>query len=222
MWLSFYNPVGIGDVLVLTGGELTRDLTATESQSDITRIYNKETGETKGFNIQNISNYFVPQGKGHVYLSREQKEKLNQLLYEYGFDPIELKDDSRLVLAKVQEVVPHPNSDHLTITQTVVDDTNEALQIVCGAQNVYEQMLSVAALPGAVLPNGQIIWEGDLRGVHSVGMLCSAYELGIDPEHIVKGIIDVQENFEVGTPFEQVREQLIKQVEEQIEAQHEG
>lgn len=48
------------------------------------------------------------------------------------------------------------------------------VQIVTGADNVFEGALVPAALHGSRLPNGMQIKKGKLRGVESNGMLCSA------------------------------------------------
>ncbi len=85
---------------------------------------------------------------------------------------------SGVVAARVLEVRKHPDSDHLKICR--VDAGGETpLSIVCGAPNVEEGLLVPAALEGAQLPNGQTIRKGNIRGVPSQGMLCSAAELGI-------------------------------------------
>ncbi|MDO4681126.1 MAG: DUF4479 and tRNA-binding domain-containing protein [Aerococcus sp.] len=207
MWLSFYNPKGVGDVLMLVAGDLPRERTAAETQANITRIYDNQTNDTVGYNVDHISDYFTIHDEGHVVLSDEQLEQLNQRLYEFGFDPIEIDRTPRLVAAHVLSVTPHPDSDHLSITQTEVG-LEEPLQIVCGAANVHEDMTSIAALSDAVMPNGQIIRPGELRGVESFGMLCSAYELGLDPEHQLKGILDLDEAYAPGTPLEDIIDQI--------------
>ncbi|MDO4671091.1 MAG: DUF4479 and tRNA-binding domain-containing protein [Aerococcus sp.] len=203
MWLSFYNPKGVGDVLMLVNGDLPRERTATETQANITRIFDRETNETVGYNIDHISDYFAINGSGHVIMDDAQLEQLNQRLYEFGFDPIELDRSPRLVAAKVLKVTPHPDSDHLSITESQVAP-DVVLQIVCGAANVHEGMTSIAALEGAVMPNGQIIRPGALRGIESAGMLCSAYELGFDPEHKMKGIVDLATPYAPGTPLAEI------------------
>lgn len=202
MWLSFYNPKGVGDVLMLVAGDLQKEQVATETQANITRIFDKETNETYGYNIFDLSNYFELEETGHVTLDATQIDLLNQHLYESGFDPVQIDNTPRLVVAKVLECVPHQDSDHLSITQT--DIGGETVQIVCGAANVHEGMTTIAALPDAVMPDGQIIRPGQLRGVDSIGMLCSAYELGVDPEHKLKGIIDLDEPVAPGTPATEV------------------
>lgn len=74
----------------------------------------------------------------------------------------------KFVVGYVKECLPHEDSDHLSVTQTEVDN-GEVLQIVCGAANIKKGQRVVVAKPGAVMPSGSIIWPGELRGVASNG-----------------------------------------------------
>ena len=105
-----------------------------------------------------------------------------------------------LVVGLATEVVDHPDSDHLHVTMTRVSDS-EVLQIVCGAPNVKAGQKVVVAKPGTVMPSGAIIWAGELRGVASHGMLCSARELGLENAPAKKGILVLDDATPVGTPF---------------------
>ena len=51
------------------------------------------------------------------------------------------------------------------------------------------------------MPSGMLIKEGNLRGVDSFGMLCSARELAIPGAPEVKGILVLDEAAEVGSAF---------------------
>ncbi len=85
---------------------------------------------------------------------------------------------SNVVVGKLLEVVPHPDSDHLVICQVDVG-TDAPVQIVTGAPNVSAGDYVPCALHGSTLPNGINIKKGKLRGVESNGMLCSLGELGL-------------------------------------------
>jgi phenylalanyl-tRNA synthetase beta chain len=88
---------------------------------------------------------------------------------------------SGVVVARVLEVAPHPNSDHLKLCRVDVG-TAEPVQIVCGAPNVVAGMRAPCALPGARLPGDVSIASSTRRGVASDGMLCSARELGLSDD----------------------------------------
>ena len=87
-------------------------------------------------------------------------------------------DFSKVVVAEVIDVSPHPNADKLRVCQ-VNTGANEAVQIGCGAANVRAGMRVPAALIGAILPGDFKIKKSKLRGVESFGMLCSAVEIGM-------------------------------------------
>ena len=89
-----------------------------------------------------------------------------------------------VVVAKILKITPHENSDHLQICQ--VDIGKEVVQIVTGAQNVFEGAIVPAAIPVAKLPGDITIKAGKLRGVESNGMLCSIGELELT-EHDMPG-----------------------------------
>lgn len=76
-------------------------------------------------------------------------------------------DDIRV--AKVVRVEPHPNADKLTLCQVTVGDDQR--QVVCGAPNVREGMLTAIALPGVTMPGGFKIKPAKLRGENP--MACS-------------------------------------------------
>src|SRR3954471_3835577 len=110
---------------------------------------------------------------------------------------------SNVVVAKVMEVAKHPNADRLNVCQ-VDAGTGTLLNIVCGAPNVRVGMKVVCAMAGAVLPPGDdgkpfLIKVGQLRGVESQGMLCSARELKLSEENA--GLMDLPDDAPVGQNF---------------------
>lgn len=113
-----------------------------------------------------------------------------------------------IVTAKVLSKEAHPDSDHLWVTMVDVGANNvdaegnpEPLQIVCGAQNFNEGDHIVTAMIGAELPGDIKIKKGKLRGVVSMGMNCSARELGLSADH--EGIMILPEDAPIGMPFAQ-------------------
>ena len=106
---------------------------------------------------------------------------------------------TNLVIGKVVECIPHPNSDHLHVCK--VDVGNEILNIVCGAPNVREGIKVIVAKNGAILPGGTIK-KGVIRGVESNGMLCSIEELGLEHKFLkkedIEGICELGNDAKVG------------------------
>ncbi len=84
---------------------------------------------------------------------------------------------SGVVVAEVLAVDPHPAADKLRVTR--VNTGSAVFQVVCGAPNVAVGMRVPFAMVGAQLPGGLSIQATALRGVDSLGMLCSATELGL-------------------------------------------
>ncbi len=122
-------------------------------------------------------------------------------LYSIEIDSVSpLASGSNLVVGKVLEKEKHPNADKLSVCK--VDVGTEVLQIVCGAPNCAAGKKVIVALPGAVLPGGEIK-ESKIRGVESFGMLCSLQELGIEnkyvPEAYAHGIYFLDDDTKVGT-----------------------
>lgn len=115
----------------------------------------------------------------------------------------EADEIKNVVIGKILEITPHPDSDHLVVCQ--VDAGQDApVQIVTGAGNLKVGDLVPAALHVSKLPGGKEIRKGKLRGVESFGMLCSLSELGLTkhdfPNAVEDGILVLDEACEVGTP----------------------
>src|SRR4051794_5450862 len=108
------------------------------------------------------------------------------------------QDLAAIVVARVIEEAPHPDSDHLHVTR-VDAGTGTLLDVVCGAPNVTAGKLYPFAMTGTVLPNGIKIQKRKIRGAISDGMLCSARELGLGEEH--DGIMELDIDVAPGTPF---------------------
>ena len=108
-------------------------------------------------------------------------EALADKLVHAGFEVEEIIREAdaikNVVTGRVLAMERHPNSDHLWICQ--INVKTATLQIVTGAQNVQVGDIVPVALDGAVLPDGKRIFNGELRGVKSLGMLCGGSELGL-------------------------------------------
>jgi phenylalanyl-tRNA synthetase beta chain len=138
----------------------------------------------------------------HLDLSSYTVPQLSDLLTFAGVEVEGIEErgvaTDKVVVAQIQSFEQHPNADKLSVCQ--VDDGSGTLrQIVCGAKNFKAGDKVPLALPGAVLPGGFAIKEGKLRGVDSLGMLCSGKELGIGED--TGGLLIMAADSPVGTPF---------------------
>lgn len=87
-----------------------------------------------------------------------------------------------MVIGHVIEVHPHPNADKLKIAKVSVG--KETLRIVCGGENLTENMYVAVAKIGA-----EVDWHGEgkimkivptkIRGEDSEGMICAGSEIGL-------------------------------------------
>ena len=138
-------------------------------------------------------------------------EELCEKMIHIGFEVEDLQDLSKtmnnVVVGKVLAMEKHPDSDHLWICQIDVG-AEEPVQIVTGAQNVFEGAYVPAALHKSDLPNGMHITKGKLRGVPSNGMLCSGEELNLKagdfPNAEVNGIMIMDDSYPAGTDMREV------------------
>lgn len=200
MLISSYNKQAWGDTLIVIVAEDTKGQKI-EQQGDIVQLTATD-GHLLGYNFLHVSQW-VPDitGNGQIQLTGQQVNALNAALRQAGFaDLLALDDTARFVIGKVVKLEDHPDSDHLHVAQVDLGTTTQ--QIVCGAPNVALGETVVAALPGAMMPDGKIIWPGKLRGVESDGMLCSARELAIPGAPAKRGILLMPDSFAPGTKFD--------------------
>lgn len=206
-WISIYNPKGIGDVLLVSGGQASTTQVVTKTVGDVTQIKNEKTGAVVGYNIQQAAQYFqldkelTSEEAGLVTLSSAQEKQLNDLIEKAGFEAITLDNSPKFVVGYVESCVDHPDSDHLHVTKTQVGE-GVTLQIVCGAPNVKAGQKVVVAKPGAMMPSGKEIWASELRGIESYGMICSERELNLANASQKRGILVLEDDANIGEPFE--------------------
>ena len=138
----------------------------------------------------------------HIDLSGYTISKLSDLLTFAGAEVEKIEhrglDTDLIVVAQVKSSEKHPNADKLSVCQ-VDDGSGEPRQIVCGAKNYQVGDKVPLALPGAVMPGDFKIKKGKLRGVASLGMMCSARELGLSADH--EGLMILPEDATVGQPM---------------------
>lgn len=85
------------------------------------------------------------------------------------------------VAARIESVSDHPGAERLVVCQVAVG-RGHRVSVVCGAPNVQAGETVAYAPPGSRLANGGRVELVRIRGIESVGVLCSEAELGLGPE----------------------------------------
>ena len=139
----------------------------------------------------------------------EPLDNLADKLTMIGLEVEHVADKSKALapytVARVVSAAQHPNADRLRVCMVDTGETNDKgepayIQVVCGAPNAREGLVSVFAPPGTYIPGKDItLGVGTIRGVESRGMLCSAAELEISDDH--DGIIELPADAPVGTGY---------------------
>ena len=99
-----------------------------------------------------------------------------------------------VVIGRILEMEKHPKADNLSLCK--VDTGRETLAIVCGAGNISVGDKVPVAIVGARLGGDFLIEKRPIRGIESLGMLCSEKELGISDDH--SGIFILPDDFVLG------------------------
>ena len=122
-----------------------------------------------------------------------------------------------VVVGHVKAVAQHPNADRLSLV--TVDYGDGEAEVVCGAPNVAAGQKIVYAAIGAVLQDAYAEEPGKtkklkrskIRGVESIGMVCSVRELGIGDDH--DGILVLDDDAQVGTPIGEILGESVIDIE---------
>lgn len=117
-----------------------------------------------------------------------------------------------IVTVKVISAQKHPNADKLKVCMVddggvikdVKRDSNDHVEVVCGATNIAAGQTVAWIPPGATVPSTFdkdpfIIEKREIRGVVSNGMIASPKELALGDDH--DGILVIDEPAKPGTPF---------------------
>ncbi|MDR2833249.1 MAG: DUF4479 and tRNA-binding domain-containing protein [Streptococcaceae bacterium] len=198
-----YNKDHVGDVLMIIVNDDKGQKVIAERKGNIARIAIEETNVVVGWNIFEASTLLPDlKGNGQIELSKEQFQIIADSVKSAGFEDVLIYDDEpKFVIGFVKELSPHPDSDHLNIAQVEIDN-GKVLQIVAGAPNIEQGQLVVVAKPGAMMPDGSMIWPGQLRGVESFGMMTSPRELQLPNAPQVRGILVLEKGqAQVGEKF---------------------
>ena len=117
-------------------------------------------------------------------LSEELAEKMSTTGIEVEGVSSPAEGLSNIVVGEVVGCEDVPET-HLHVCQVNVGE--EVLrQIVCGAPNVRAGIKVMVALPGARIADNYKIKKGKIRGLESLGMICSLEELGISDSIVPK------------------------------------
>ncbi len=122
-------------------------------------------------------------------------------------------DPDTIVVAQIDEVMPHPNADRLVLCR--LNDGQQEQTVLTGAPNLYpfkgkgplaEPIKVAYAKEGAKIYDGHqpgqtltTLKRAKIRGVESYSMVCSEKELGISDEH--EGVIFLDPDAPTGMPL---------------------
>ncbi|HEY8336939.1 MAG TPA: phenylalanine--tRNA ligase subunit beta [Tardiphaga sp.] len=133
----------------------------------------------------------------------EPLEELADKLTMIGLEVEHIEDKAKLLkpftIAQIISAEQHPNADRLRVCK-VDTGKGEPLQVVCGAPNARAGLKTVFAAPGTYIPAKDFtISVGNIRGVESQGMMCSAGELALPDD--IDGIIELPADAPVGESY---------------------
>ena len=136
-------------------------------------------------------------------------EEIIEKLTDLGLEVEEVENKAELYapfkVCKVKSAQQHPDADRLKVCQVETEDG--MVQVVCGAPNAKTGMTAIFAPVGAYIPGLDVTLEkGKIRGQDSNGMLVSEKEMCLSDDH--KGIIELDDHYEIGTPIRDVFEGL--------------
>lgn len=118
----------------------------------------------------------------------------------------------KVVVGSIIQVEKHPDADKLSVA--LVSDGTDEYQVVCGAPNCRTGIKTAFAMVGARLQDDEgkqfKIKKSKLRGVESLGMLCTGKELGISEEH--EGIMEFAEHLQVGSDLQELYGEVVLEV----------
>jgi tRNA-binding protein len=193
----FYNYKLIGDILMVVFDNETIP-TSKEVDGDVVKIYSGD--KLIGVNIFNFSEVVKIKSHGLIPLPHNQLiDVINNIFKNHNLETLPYKTESGFKIGKILTVDEHPESTHLHILK--VDVGTEVLDIVCGAANVAENAIVVVATIGTTMFDGTVIKPGKLLGEVSNGMCCSERELNLTEDQTKRGLLLLDESYEIGSDF---------------------
>ncbi len=133
--------------------------------------------------------------KDHLQTNNSEKLLFSKLT-DIGLEVESIEDTSadlnKFIIAKIIKAKKHPNADRLNVCSVDIGN-KEIVEVVCGASNAKDGLLTIYAPPGAIIPkNNMKLSVTKIRDVTSYGMLCSEAELNLSNES--EGIIELEKN----------------------------
>ena len=133
--------------------------------------------------------------KDHLKTNKSEKILVDKLT-DIGLEVESIDDVStdldKFLVAKILKAKKHPNADRLKVCNVDIGN-KKTCEVVCGAPNAKEGLLTIYAPPGAIIPkNNMKLSVTKIRDVTSYGMLCSEAELNLSNES--DGIIELKKN----------------------------
>jgi len=194
-----YNNSGLNDILMCMINKNIDNVQITEKKID-NLVVLTQGEKIIGVNILNASQtgLSLPKGLALAPADDEIAEIENYINQKAS---LELSGNlqQQFTIGYVETSEPHPDSNKLSVC--TVNVGNEVLQIVCGAQNVKQDIFVVVSLCGCIMPSGIVIESANLRNVSSNGMICSAKELNLPEQYHTPGIMILPNTVKVGTAF---------------------
>ncbi|MEC8307228.1 MAG: phenylalanine--tRNA ligase subunit beta, partial [Chlamydiota bacterium] len=134
-------------------------------------------------------------------------EEIGSLLLKGGIEV----DDIRalpstcqgVITARIVALSPHPQADRLSLV--TISDGREEYHLVCGDPECHIGQITAFAPVGSSLPHpsgkAKKMKKSRIRGIESMGMLCSAREVGLASP--IEGIMRFPEGTPLGIPLEE-------------------
>ena len=120
-------------------------------------------------------------------------EKLNNIGLEVENIELSKNELSDFTVAKIVKTEKHPNADRLKLCKVDIGN-GKIVDVVCGAPNARDNLVTIYAPPGSIIPKNQMKLQiSKIRGITSYGMLCSGSELNLSSES--EGIVELDKKY---------------------------
>lgn len=195
MVVAFYNKKLLNNTLIVVIND--QKIIDVKINDNFVVGYN-DNKEISFINIFNFDKH-MKVNDGYLMFDKQLCQKVKEIT---NIDLSNFVDINDFVVGQIKQC-EEIQGTHLH--KCMVDVENTELQIVCGAKNARNGIKVVVALNGAILPNGEIIKNGQLLGVKSFGMLCSKKELNLSSNKFNDvGIIELSDQYKVGDKFNEI------------------